>query len=629
MQSKHFYINRGSYKSLILSTILAVSLILFLSASRADTVDAQSLFNEGVINYKNGNFDQAKLKFITLASAPKPNPRITISYLMAAKTYVRLGDYRNAENYAGNIIREYPNSRYRADAHFVIAVSEYYLGNAEEAVRNFALAVEFSRNDDLAKKCELYASRIVQQEISSSNLQDIYDSYPWNKAKPLFMLWLARSYYADGKKQQGDALISEFLASYPQHRFASAARQLRDTPLDAFSTKVRVGVVLPMTGLYSSEATSLLRGMAYALKKRQKSIPGIELLLHDSQGTIPGAVRTTISLLKQNITLMIGELEGNESAAVAGLSAQAKTPLVVPVAIENGIAAISKIIFQANNDLETRGNKLAEYAFQNLGLRTFAILAPADNYGHALADAFSNKIDELGGTIMAQQWYYPGTQDFKNQLNAIREAGFRYAFRDSLIALGLKVTPGRIDSLFHAFDKATIRKSEEHEGLIKTNDIPLNSIDGMFLPIYEEDLDYVAPQLALANINAQLLGGSNWQNADILRKQRRYVNNAIFVSGNFISETDYKYKNFVNDFRMVTSASPTIMSVYGVNVMNLIIKAIDAGNTHPDEIVNYLENVKDYQGIGGKISLDKEKRVNSAVNFLKFQDGNIVLVQDK
>ncbi|NOY60578.1 MAG: ABC transporter substrate-binding protein [Calditrichaeota bacterium] len=629
MQKTHFYANPGLSTRMILSIILAVSFIFPLSASRAESVETQALFNEGVINYKNGNFDQAKLKFMTLASAPKPNPRITISYLMLAKTYIRLGDYRDAENYAANIIRDYPTSRYRADAHFIVAVSEYHFGDAKEAVKNFALAVEFSQSTDFANKCELYASRIVQQEISSSKLQQVYNSYPWDRAKPLFTLLLVRAYYADGKKEEGDALISEFLASHPQHRFASVARRLRDTPLDAFSTKVRVGIVLPMTGLYSSEANNMLRGMAYALKKRQRSIPKIELLLHDSQGTMPGAIRTTISLLNQDITLLIGELEGNESAAVAGLSAQAKTPLIVPVATENGIASIGNTIFQANNDLETRGNKLAEYAFQNLGLRTFAIFAPADNYGHALADAFSNRVDELGGTIIAQQWYYPGTQDFKHQFNAIREAGFRYAFRDSLIAHGLKVTPGRIDSLFHAIDRATIRGTEEHEGLIKTNDIPINSIDGMFLPIYEEDLDFVAPQLALANINAQLLGGSYWQNDDVLRKQRRYVNGVVFVSGNYISETDYSYKIFVNDFRMVTSASPTIMSVYGYNVMSLLIKAIDAGNAHSDEIVKYLENVRDYQGIGEKITMGKNKHVNSAVNFLKFEDGNIIQLQDK
>ena len=74
--------------------------IFSISASRANSVDIQALFNEGVINYKNGNFDQAKLKFMTLVSAPKPNSRITISYLMLAKTYINLNDYQDAENYA-------------------------------------------------------------------------------------------------------------------------------------------------------------------------------------------------------------------------------------------------------------------------------------------------------------------------------------------------------------------------------------------------------------------------------------------------------------------------------------------------------------------------------------------------
>ena len=83
-------------------------------------------------------------------------------------------------------------------------------------------------------------------------------------------------------------------------------------------------------------------------QQRKTTNPQIELFVNDSKGTIVDAVLTTIDLLDANITLLIGELEGSKSSAVAGLASQSHVPLVVPVATENGINSIGKIIFSLN-----------------------------------------------------------------------------------------------------------------------------------------------------------------------------------------------------------------------------------------------------------------------------------------
>lgn len=190
----------------------------------------------------------------------------------------------------------------------------------------------------------------------------------------------------------------------------------------------------------------------------------------------------------------------------------------------------------------------------------------------------------------------------------------------------MNVNMARIDSLYSRLDRNARRESDDNEGLVKFTDMAVKSIDGIFLPIYEEDLPYVASQFALYNIKASLLGGDNWSNADILRNQQRYVNGAVFFAGHFINKAELDYINFTRDFRIASSSSPGTMAIYGYNIMNLIIDGVNQGNSTAQKFASYLKNVHNFKGLGANISFQNNKRVNSAVNILQFQDGNIMRI---
>lgn len=596
---------------------------LFLISFVYSQSDFQKIFDEGVIHYRNGNFDQAKLKFMTITTTSENNAFITSGYFMLAKSNEKLKKYRETIVYADNILNQYPESKYIADAHFLKAIAHYKLDNPAKSIQDLSMVIESSNFSELTKKSELYATQMVQNGIQLDQLTDVYNSKKWDKAEPMLLLWLARTCYENGKKSNGDKYANQFLSAFPNHRYAQAAKNLKNTPIDQLSKKIRIGVVLPVTGLFSAEATDLLRGLIFSLKDRKSSSPQIQLFLKDTRGSTAETVKSTLNLLDQDINLLIGELESSNSATIAGLVSTYNIPLLIPVATENGLSTINSMVFQMNNDLETRGIKLAEYAYNNLGLKTFATLAPADEYGHALTDAFLNQVDKLGGSVLSEQWYYPGTPDLKRQFDAIRESGIRFALRDTIINNNLPVTPQRLDSLFRSIDRYVKRNSEDYTGVVETYDIPISTIDGVFMPTYKEDIEIVAPQFVVANLDAKSLGGDYWNDGDVLRKQRNYLNGTVFIAGNYISETDIEYRDFVNRFRLLTSSSPSIMALYGYNIMNLLIDAIDQGKSTTEEFVAFLENQKQYQGLGGKFSFSKDNHSNQSVNILQFQDGNI------
>ena len=601
--------------------------LLFLLVStmavfgQANDSNVEQLFETGVIQYRNQNYEQAFDTFQKITGTPEENPRKTIALLMGARSAYELQNYKLAENFAERLFRKYPQSKYLSDAYLVHANIQLKQGNQAEALMDLAYAVENSRNNEIRNKCEMAGLDIVRNGVSVEIMKNLYSHFNWTKARPIVMLWGALALHNNGQTKKAENLLDTMLKQNPGKRYENLAQNLFSDSKK--STVVQIGVIQPLSGLFSKEAKDFIQGLAFAIHKNKDIQDRIDLIIKDTRGNTDRVVQATRELMDRDVSLIIGTLEGSQCATIAGLAGQSGIPIIVPVSTDNNLTGLGPRVFQANNTLSRRGEALADYAYNNLGLRSFAMLAPADDYGHSLTDAFTQKIDQLGGQIISQQWYYPGTQDLKRQFDAVRKAAFRYGFRDSIRTTSRRALPGQIDSLFNYHNMMSVRSSEDNEGLVANDDIPVRSIDGFFMPIYTEDIPYVIPQYALSNIKALPLGGNYWNDLDVLRNHKRYVDGAVFVSGFHFTESDPEYIKFVNDFRVTTSTTPGQMAGYGYNIMNLVIDAIENGYTQHDELVKYMKNVSGMSLLGGQITFKDHNRVNQSVNILQFKDGDI------
>ena len=608
-------------------SVLICFLIVFMAGTDlvlAQTSENKRLFEGGVINYQNHLYKEAFQSFETVLSKGGDNPYLTASYLMLGKTTYQLGDLQRAQSYINYLLTAYPESRYTPHADYLLGQLELENGNYDKAFYHFAQSLEKSTNSELDGLAETACDTLIALGLSPSQLLDIYHSYPWKKNKLAFQFWVAESLLRQGESAAADKILDSILENEPQNQ--EIRQRVRNMQAGNYIPAIKVGVVVPITGFFSNEARELVRGMALALHEEPDVARHINVRIADSKGSQVGTVLTTLSMGPNDFSLLIGELEDNNSISLAGYASEEKLPLIIPVATSNGLASIGEYIFQANNDLNVRGAALAEFAIKQQGMHTFATLAPADEYGHTLTDAFTNKVDQLGGTIIAQKWYYPGTTDMKRQFDAIREAGLRHGFRDSLQVKGLTVTPARIDSIFDVQNALAKKESDDEKGLIESTNIPVNSIDGFFLPIYAEELSIIAPQMALSNIHTTPLGGGYWLDPVILRRQRNYLDGSIFVTSNYTSETDLEYKKFQNNYRQLTASSPTKMSIYGYNIMKMILQGVAQGNYNKKSLVNFINESGPFDGIGGQISFQNSNRVNKAVNILQYKEGNLTKI---
>ncbi|MCG8606748.1 penicillin-binding protein activator, partial [bacterium] len=341
-------------------------------------------------------------------------------------------------------------------------------------------------------------------------------------------------------------------------------------------------------------------------QNKQRLSAQIELVIRDSQSEVSKGLRETRSLIKRHgVRAIIGELESDITAAIGALASELSVPSVGPVASKNQVAAVGETVFQLNSDLERKGDALAQYAFNVLGFRTFATLAPADEYGQQLTDSFTAKIDELGGRIIAQSFYYGDPEDLSRQFKGIREAAFNYDSTD-------------VEKL--------IEEAEELGEKLEEKDIPVLSIDAVFLPVYSDHIKYVAPHFAFSNIRAQILGGDEWHDFEILNEAQieKYVNGAIFVSDFFADDEWSHYREYRDAFRVAMRRTPERWEAFGYDALSVLIEAVNSGAKTGDQITEKLNALSDFSGVKGPISFKGNHRVNKEVNFLQFLNGRII-----
>ncbi|MFQ5752171.1 MAG: penicillin-binding protein activator, partial [bacterium] len=332
----------------------------------------------------------------------------------------------------------------------------------------------------------------------------------------------------------------------------------------------------------------------------------VQLVIRDSQSNMIRAIHEIKRFITQeNVRVVIGELESEVTAGIGALASVEHIPVIGPAATENDVASVGETVYQLNSNLERKGEALAQYAFNTLGLRTFATLAPGDEYGQQLTDSFTATIDHLGGRIIAQSWYYGSPEDLSRQFKSIREAAFHYDSTDVAKLL---------------------REAEEKGEDLEEKDIPVLSIDGIFFPIYSEDLKYVAPQFALSNIQTQILGGEYWDNLETLKEPQiePYINGAIFVSDYFPDEDSREFRRFRNEFRMKMKRTPERWEVFGYDAFNVVNEVIKNGARTSQKINQKLSSLSEFKGMKGNISFKGNHRVNKEVHFLQFINGKII-----
>lgn len=607
---------------------IAVGAILILATTTlsaqlfAPKSSLERQFDRAVDEYENQQYESALQQFQDLYENHRGFPLTTATHLMLVKTYYYLGLDRKSINLAKLFNAQYPNSDYLDDVYYAMAEAYYALNEYQNSTKAFAHTILHSNDETLARMALENFMKMTDVYLSLDDVQALVDGAIEPREEQLYRFALLQEYILSGEMSLASTTAMELEMS-PRNQLLQPTFQALKKAISLESNKqIAIAVLVPQNGSSGSLGRDLLNGVRYALAEAA-DLPQVSLITLDNSGT---GLRTVHQLERianhQRVIAVIGPLYSENVVAGAAIADNAQLPLITPTATENGLAELSRYVFQLSPDYETRGNATAQFAMDSLGLKTFAVVSPADPHGKALTDAFSAEVESRGGEVLSQVWYSGTPEDITEQFQHLRQVAFEELARThpstvdttSIVSDSLRATLS--DSEFvELFNSRMGERAEE----IDSSAIRLSAFDGFYFPVNSGDVDYIAPQFAFHNFKTQVLGNIEWYDESKLLQYSTYIDSIVICSDYYLPENDPAYQKFVSDYRKRMGITPTTLQLYGYDTMSLILDLIRDGNTTRNSVRTAMNGVDHRKGIIRDLTLDSGRpRVNQTVQMLQF-----------
>ena len=382
---------------------------------------------------------------------------------------------------------------------------------------------------------------------------------------------------------------------------------------------VMIGAILPLTGDKSDEGKMFLKGLQKGISEASNPNIEFQVMVLDN-GSDP--IRT-IELSREiannpAFDLVIGPLTETNSILTANTLSETEVPVILPVSITSGLVDLGDNILQLNGDLSSRGRIVARYCYTTLGLNSMAILAPADQYGQPIVDAFTEEYEYLGGKILASEWYSGKPENLRKQFSIIRSKAWALEAENTKYddLLGMQIDS--LEGLFNIDAQTFFDLPKSKEKSLSQSDsskVNLNTIPGIFMPIHPEDVTYIGTQFPLYNLNSVIVGDEGWQNLDILNQEivGPHVQGLTTLAlGNVDAEPDEDALNIDKAFRRLYVQGKDL-----VGFLNYVCP-----DSAPDQVsilasINQLKNA--HSGIRTYYFSNSEPKLNQAYHVYRYE----------
>jgi len=263
---------------------------------------------------------------------------------------------------------------------------------------------------------------------------------------------------------------------------------------------------------------------------------------------------TIISVDK--VPAVIGEMFSTITLALAPIAERNKVILISPMANSKKISSAGDYIFRIypNNALESK--KLVELAF-SLNLTKGAILYMNNDFGTDLGQSVNQDFAQNGGTVTISDGYNPDATDFRTQLTKIKA----------------------------------------------------KNPNVIFLIGYPNDMAMILKQAKEMGIKSQFIAPDTFNEPEIIRLSGNASEGVIFV---YPPNGDPQlWQEFNQKIKSKYGADANIITGMAYDTVYLLAAAMKSNGTTSDEIKAGLYQIKDYPGVTGNITIDKNGDVSS------------------
>jgi len=524
---------------------------------------------------------------------------------------VRKGDFISVHRLFSVFRQKFPKSVFMPRLFYIEGIALAKEEKFQQAVIAFSSALEggvSSTLDSLAKiNTEAICKQLTIEEfntLSSIPLSlSLLEIVKYSEIQKLFSI---------GQFVKVQGLAEEFRKMFPRSRFDYFLRDLIAQAREKQRGTIQIGVLAPISGDEAEIGKSVALGVQLAFDQFDNMPPGLTLktIVLDTKGSMIETARKTKELIDDHrVPVIIGPVLSHTATVTAAMLIGKQAVMISPTATDDGIAGLSKNVFQMNVTLGILGRKVARYAIENLNIKEFAILAPNSSYGTVMAENFKDELKKQNVELVGEVYYEEGANDFTPEFMNLR-----------------------YQLLTKHLEKLSIEKGTDLKGKISRSD-SLKYLDstlavgGLFMPGDAEDVVMLAPQTAFHRIRTQILGSNGWHNQKVIQDGKQYVTNAIISTSFETDQSTGEWQNFKKVFRNRYNIEPDRIAALGYDAASLILKIIREVGDDPVKIGEALRKVQGFKGLAGNVSFDRQNGANTEASIFKISPSGFLRLQ--
>ncbi|CDL00497.1 putative ABC-type branched-chain amino acid transport systems, periplasmic component [Magnetospirillum gryphiswaldense MSR-1 v2] len=188
--------------------------------------------------------------------------------------------------------------------------------------------------------------------------------------------------------------------------------------------EIRAALLVPLSGPYAAWGQAMSNAAQMALF--DVADERLNLIPLDTKGTPEGAVAALEQARTQGADIILGPVFSPEVKAVAPQARAWGIPLV---SFTTDRSMLGQGIYTLGFLPESQIQRVVIHA-RSQGKQRFALLARADEYGQAVAEAFRNVVPQVGGQVAKVEFYDPQAKDVSNTIKRFTESDARTRGRD-------------------------------------------------------------------------------------------------------------------------------------------------------------------------------------------------------
>jgi branched-chain amino acid transport system substrate-binding protein len=201
---------------------------------------------------------------------------------------------------------------------------------------------------------------------------------------------------------------------------ALAAAAVTATPLvraRAQSASLKIGLMLPYSGVYSKFGEGITDGFEFALNQLGGKLGGrpVEIVKGDDQldAKIGGEVARKL-VTRDKVDIVVGTVGSNVAPVLQKICVDSGTPLIIPTAAANELtrSRCSPLVFRVSHAHWQLAHPMGPWLYKR-GARRVTTMAMNYSAGKEEAENFSESFKAAGGEIVDQK--FPGVQELDYQ----------------------------------------------------------------------------------------------------------------------------------------------------------------------------------------------------------------------